>query len=81
MENLQKMNQKERILHHLEEYGKISRYEALLQCGVVELPARITELKAAGHKITSKRITAFNKYGKTHYNEYYLEDTKNECKL
>lgn len=73
MENLEKMTQCERVLDYIKKNGKISRYEALTECGVVELPARITELKQKGYKISSKRVTALNKYGRTHYNVYFLE--------
>jgi hypothetical protein len=42
--------------------------------GIVELPARIVELKRLGYKITSERGTSTNRFGKIHYNIYKLEE-------
>jgi hypothetical protein len=42
--------------------------------GIVELPARIVELKRLGHKITSTKGTSKNRFGTVHFNIYKLEE-------
>jgi hypothetical protein len=42
--------------------------------GIVELPARIVELKRLGHKITSEKGTSKNRFGTVHFNIYKLEE-------
>ena len=42
--------------------------------GIVELPARIVELKRLGHNITSEKGTSHNRFGTVHFNIYKLED-------
>jgi hypothetical protein len=49
--------------------------------GIVELPARIVELKKLGHKITSEKGTSTNRFGKVHFNIYKLEEPHNEQPL
>ena len=44
--------------------------------GIVELPARIVELKRLGHNITSEKGTSTNIFGKVHFNIYKLEEAK-----
>jgi len=57
------MTQKERVLNHLEEGNTINRLQGWSILGVLELPARITELKQDGHNIETKRIQVTNRYG------------------
>ena len=74
MEWTEKMTQRDKILWHLEHVGSLSRAEAMSEYGIVELPARIVELKKLGYGITSTREEHINKRGETiHYNRYRLE--------
>lgn len=74
MENKTKMSQRDIILWHLRYVGTLTRAQAMSEYGIVELPARITELKKLGHNITSEKGTSTNRFGKIHFNIYKLEE-------
>ena len=57
------MNQKERILHYLKQGQTLNRLVSWSRLGVLEAPARISELRAEGHPIKTKMRTVFNRYG------------------
>lgn len=68
------MNQCERILRHLEDYGSITSLEAMKEYGIMRLASRITDLKKRGHKIKSETVSSVNRYGeKTYFSKYRLE--------
>lgn len=70
-----KQTQNERILRHLREKGCISPLEALSECGCFRLAARISDLKSAGHRISSRMHTHRNSHGEpVRYATYYLEE-------
>ena len=71
-----KPTQGEIILWHLRKFGTITRAQAMSLYGIVELPARIVELKRLGHIITSEKGTSTNIFGKVHFNIYKLEEAK-----
>lgn len=48
------MTQKQMVLSHLQAYGSIEPLTALREYGVYRLGARIADLKADGHKITTE---------------------------
>lgn len=73
MEGKTKMTQRDIILWHLQNVGTLTRAQAMSEYGIVELPARIVELKRLGHKITSEKGTSTNRFGKVHFNIYRLE--------
>ena len=73
METKTKMTQRDIILWHLQNVGTLTREQAMAEYGIVELPARIVELKRLGHKIVSERGTATNRFGTIHFNIYKLE--------
>lgn len=69
------MTQKEMILRHLEEYGKITSFEAFVEYGITRLAARIHDLRADGYKIKSTVQYARNRYGKKiKFERYTLEE-------
>ena len=72
-----RITQGEIILIHLREKGTITRAEAMSEYGIVELPARVVELKRLGHNITSTRGTSHNRFGTIHFNIYKLEENNN----
>lgn len=74
MEAEAKMTQKEIVLWHLRNVGTLTRAEAMAVYGIVELPARIVELKRLGHRITSEKGTSVNRFGTVHFNIYKLEE-------
>ena len=60
-----------RVLKHLQDYGSITRFEALNEYGIVQLPTRIFELKEDGVRIISENVKCTNKFGEpTHYTKY-----------
>ena len=71
-----KPTQGEIILWHLRKFGTITRAQAMSLYGIVELPARIVELKRLGYNITSEKGTSTNIFGKVHFNIYKLEEAK-----
>ena len=57
------MTQKDRVLAYLEAGHVLTRLNAWDELGVIETPARISELKAAGHPIKTTMTTVMNRYG------------------
>ena len=74
METKTKITQRDIILWHLQNVGTLTRAQAMSEYGIVELPARIVELKKLGHHITSTKGVSHNMFGTVHYNIYQLED-------
>lgn len=58
----------------LTERGYTHKGAAMSEYGIVELPARIVELKRLGHNITSEKGHSKNRFGKITFNIYRLED-------
>lgn len=73
MEGKTKITQCDMVLWHLKNVGVLTRAQAMSEYGIVELPARIVELKRRGHIITSTRGTSHNRFGTVHFNIYKLE--------
>lgn len=76
METKTKITQRDIILWHLQNVGTLTRAQAMSEYGIVELPARIVELKRLGYNITSTKGTSHNRFGTVHFNIYKLEKTK-----
>lgn len=57
------MSQRQRILSYLEEGNALTRLNSWEQLGIIEAPARISELRAAGHKIKTEKVSVTNRYG------------------
>ena len=72
-EKVKKPTQRDIVLRHLKYEGTLTRAQAMEKYGIIELPARIVELKKLGHKITSEKGTTTNIFGTVHYNIYKLE--------
>ena len=73
METKTKMTQCDIVLWHLQNVGTLTRAMAMFEYGIVELPARIVELKRRGYNITSTKGTSHNRFGTVHFNIYKLE--------
>ena len=74
METKTKMTQCDIVLWHLQNVGTLTRAQAIFEYGIVELPARIVELKRLGYNITSERGHYTNRFGKITFNIYKLEE-------
>ncbi len=57
------MTQKQRILEYLQSGKKLTRLNAWDRLGVLECPARISELRQDGHDIRTTMYTVTNRYG------------------
>lgn len=71
------MNQCERVLQYMQDFGTITPLDALADLGVMRLGARIWDLKNAGHQISRRMVSKKNRYGEVvSFSEYRLEDEK-----
>lgn len=59
------MTQEERVLDYLHTNGSINPMQALNDCGVMRLAARIGKIKSMGHSIDSKMVTVKNRWGES----------------
>ena len=57
------MTQQDRILEYLKEGKTLTRLNAWDALGILEAPARISELRAKGHQIKTDFRTVLNRYG------------------
>ena len=57
------LNQRDRILKYLEMGQTLTRLNAWARLGILEAPARISELRAEGHNISTKMVKVRNRYG------------------
>ena len=58
-----KKTQGERLLEYLQAGNSLMRLEAWSMLGIIEAPARISELKSKGHNIKTEMVTVKNRYG------------------
>lgn len=56
-------NQKQRILRFLQSGNTLTRLISWSRLGVLEAPARISELRSEGHAIRTKMVTVHNRFG------------------
>ena len=77
MKTKTKITQRDIILWHLQNVGTLTRAQAMSEYGIVELPARIVELKRLGYHITSEKGTSHNRFGTVRFNIYKLEENQN----
>jgi len=67
------MSQCNEILKHLEEGKSITPIDALSLFGVFRLAARISEIRNAGHEITTKSVKINNKEFASYFMPEYVE--------
>lgn len=68
------MNQHERIMWYIKEFGSISPMEAYGDLGITKLATRISELKDAGIEFDQRIEKRKNRYGeKVHYMRYWFK--------
>ena len=78
MDSKTKITQCDIVLWHFKNVGALTRAQAMSEYGIIELPARIVELKRRGHNIVSTKGTSHNRFGTVHYNIYTLLEAKDE---
>tara|TARA_R110001606_G_scaffold392389_1_gene561266 strand:+ start:215 stop:445 length:231 start_codon:yes stop_codon:yes gene_type:complete len=72
-----KLNQKEKVIRHLNEYGTITPLDAFRDYGMMRLAAVIFNLKEDGYDIDSAMVSASNRFGeKVNFSEYKLNKTE-----
>jgi len=57
------MNQRDRIKEHLNKGFTLTRLDAWDALGILEAPARISELRAEGYQIKTRMLEVVNRYG------------------
>lgn len=68
------MSHRELILRHLEDYGSITPWEAMMEYGIMRLGARVYDLRRAGWPITTTLEYRINRYGTAvRYARYSME--------
>ena len=68
-----KLNQREKVLRHLDYYGSITTLEAFRDYAITRLSAKIYELRKMGLFIDTVRESGFNRFGeRTNFARYYL---------
>ena len=61
------MNQHERILKYLDDFGSISTMEAFRDLGITKLSTRISEMIQRGERIDKRTESGVNRYGEKVY--------------
>lgn len=65
------MNQRQRILKYIDDFGSISPMEAFMDLGITKLATRVSELIQSGEKIVKEQVDGKNRYGEsTHFMRY-----------
>ena len=68
-----KLNQKQKVLRHLKNYGSITPLEAFNDYAIMRLTSRICELKDEGYNIKSEFVSSKNRYNESvSYSKYTL---------
>lgn len=70
---LRKGTQKSDIIEYLKEHGSITRLEAINELGIIELPARISELEKEGFRIPRQEYTGISRRGRKYTSMRYLK--------
>jgi hypothetical protein len=71
------MNQTEKILQHLQQYGSITPLDAMREYGIMRLASRICDIKRAGYSVKKETETAKNRNGEpVRYARYSIENRK-----
>lgn len=69
------MNQHERIIEYISQFGSISPMEAFNDLGITKLATRISELKQEGVVFEQEAETSKNRFGEpVRYMRYRLKD-------
>lgn len=72
-----KLNQKQKVLRHLQEQGSINPHQALFDYSIMRLAAVIFDLKEEGHDIVTELVRSTNKFKEpVTYAKYRLANKK-----
>lgn len=68
------MTQKDRVLQHLQEYGSITSWKAIMEYGATRLADIVFKLRQEGYDIESEYEKGTNRFGKKiHWTKYKLK--------
>lgn len=68
-----KISQKIRIIDYIKQFGSITSWEAYKELGVMQLGARIDQLKKEGYIFRTEWIQTKNRFGENvSFKKYYL---------
>ena len=68
------MKQSEQVLQYLEKHGTITALDAIKELGIIQLPARISQLRCEGYTISTVYKRSVNRDGEqVRYGVYRLE--------
>ena len=68
------MNQYEKIMMYMKDFGSISPMEAFKDLGITKLATRISEMRADGMEFDQRMESAKNRYGdKVRYMRYFFK--------
>ena len=69
-----RINQAKRIIDYINKYGSITSWEAYKDLGVMELHARMSQLKKEGYEFETRWETKKNRFGENvSFKRYYLK--------
>ena len=72
-----KINQRQRIINYINQFGSITSKDAYDDLGITQLATRIKELKEQGYRFETKWESSKNRYGeKVDFKRYFLEKEK-----
>ena len=72
-EKQMKISQKNRIVDYIKQFGSITSWEAYKELGVMQLGARIDQLKKEGYIFRTEWIQTKNRFGENvSFKKYYL---------
>jgi len=57
------MSQRDRLIEHFDSGKTLTRVDAWRKLGILEAPARISELRSHGYPIVTEMVTVKNRYG------------------
>lgn len=70
-----KIRMEDMILKHLQDFGSITSWEAIMEYGCTRLSQYIYLLRKEGYNITSENVTKKNRYDQiVTFSKYKLED-------
>ena len=73
---INKVTQAQRIIDYINEFGSITSWEAYKDLGVMELHARMNQLKKEGYEFETKWEAKKNRFGENvNFKRYYFKET------
>lgn len=70
-----KLNQQNRVLEYIKQFGGITSFEAYTELGITQLAARVRNLEDEGYKFERTRVHTQNRFGeKVSFVNYTLKE-------